>query len=109
MPEIYWPQIKAILASGVRCMANRTVSTDEGVFLVDLTDYQTVRRLHAVIGVALNAWERDANGQWKRDANGRAVPTKGHPMPPGEPLPVEKVNTFLTWVEDGMPEGPVMA
>jgi hypothetical protein len=71
----------------------------------DLTDYQTVKRLHGVIGAAINAWVRDANGQWKTPYKA----TKGHPMPPGEPLAVEDVDAFLTWVDDGMPEGPAVA
>jgi hypothetical protein len=109
MPNIYWPQIQGILAPGVRCMANRTVATDEGVFLVDLTDYETVKRLHKVIAAAINGWARDDHGQWRIGHDGKPVPTKGHPMPPGRPLSVENVNTFLIWVDDGMPEGPAIA
>jgi hypothetical protein len=105
MPDIYWPQIKAILAPGLGCMANITVATDEGVFPADLGDYQTVKRLHKVIAAAINAWARDANGQWKGPP---FEPTKDHPMPPGGPLPVKNVDTFLTWVNDGMPEAPAM-
>jgi hypothetical protein len=104
MPDIYWSQIKAILVPGLGCMAGRTIATDEGVFEIDLGNYQSVKRLHKVIAVALNAWERDANGKWK-------VPhrrTKDRAMPPSSPLPVEQVNTFLSWVNDGMPEGPAM-
>jgi hypothetical protein len=109
MPNIYWPQIKTILAPGLACMKRRTVGTEEGVFRVELDDYQTVKRLHKVIAAALNAWERGANGQWKRDANGQAQPTKDAAMPPGEPLPVENIDAFLTWINDGMPEGPAVA
>jgi hypothetical protein len=42
-------------------------------------DYQTVRRLHAVIAAALIAWERDAAGQWVQPPKS----TKVDPMPPG--------------------------
>jgi hypothetical protein len=104
MPNIFWPEIKTILVPGLGCMRNVTVATDEGVFEVKLDELATVRRLHAVIAAAINAWERDGTGQW-------TVPpqrTKDHPMPPGGPLPVANVDKFLTWVDDGMPEGPTM-
>jgi hypothetical protein len=105
MPNIFWPEIKTILEPGLRCMKNVTVSTTEGVFEVDLDDLTTVRRLHAVIAAAINAWERDDTGQFKDPP----VRTKDHPMPPGGPLPAENVDKFLTWVQDGMPEGPAIA
>jgi len=104
MPDIYWNHIKAILTPGRGCMANITIATDEGVFAAKLDDYQTVKRLHKVIAAALNGWSRQADGAWK-------VPfekTRDRPMPPGQPLPVEQVDTFLSWVDDGMPEGPTM-
>ena len=104
MPNIFWPEIKTILEPGLRCMKNVAVSTTEGVFEVDLGDLTTVRRLHAVIAAAINAWERDDAGQFKDPP----VRTKDHPMPPGGPLPVENVDKFLAWVKDGMPEGPAM-
>jgi hypothetical protein len=109
MANVFWDDIRDILSPGVDCMANIVVSTPEGVFPVDLTDYQSVKRLHEVIGTALNAWERDAHGKWKRDANGRAIKTKAHAMPPGGPLPVGNVDTLLAWIKDGMPETPPVA
>ena len=104
MPDIYWNQIKAILVPGLGCMAGRTIATDEGVFEIDLSDYQSVKRLHTVIAAALDGWERDSNGQWKVPHQKR----KDRAMPPGNPLPVEHVDAFLTWVQDGMPENPTM-
>ena len=104
MADIFWPEIKTILTPGLTCMKNVQVSTNEGVFLVKLDDLATVRRLHAVIAAALNAWERDNTGQWTSPPQ----PTKDHPMPPGGPLAVEDVDKFLAWVADGMPEGPTM-
>jgi hypothetical protein len=104
MPDVYWKHIKAILAPGRGCMANITIATDEGVFVADLGDYQSVKRLHKVIAAALNGWARQANGQWKVPFE----PLKDHPMPPSRPLPVKRVDTFLTWVDDGMPEAPTM-
>jgi len=104
MPDIYWDQIKTILVPGLGCMGGRTIATDEGVFEIDLSDYQSVKRLHDVIGAALDGWERQENGQWK-DPPKKA---KDRAMPPGNPLPVEDVDAFLTWVQDGMPEKPTM-
>jgi hypothetical protein len=104
MPDIYWNQIKDILIPGLGCMAGRTIATDDGVFDIDLSDYQSVKRLHEVIAAALNGWMRDANGAW-------TVPyqkKKDRAMPPSGPLAVENVDAFLTWVEDGMPEKRTM-
>jgi hypothetical protein len=112
MANIYWPQIKTILEPGLACMKRRTVGTDEGTFRVELDDYATVKRLHKIIAAALNAWERDANGQWKRDGDGQAIQTEDNamrPLPAGGPLPVEDVDAFLTWIDDGMLEGPPVA
>jgi hypothetical protein len=104
MPDIYWNQIRDILAPGRGCMANVTIATDEGVFRADLSNYQTVKRLHKVIAAALNGWVREPNGQWKKPFE----PAKDRPMPPRGPLPVEHVDSFLAWVKDGMPEAPTM-
>jgi hypothetical protein len=104
MPDIYWDQIKTILVPGLGCMGGRTIATDEGVFEIDLSDYQSVKRLHDVIAAALDGWERDAYGQWKVPHQKR----KDRAMPPGGPLPVGDVDAFLTWVENGMPEKPTM-
>ena len=104
MPDIYWDQIKAILVPGLGCMSGRTIATDDGVFAIDLSDYQSVKQLHEVIAAALDGWERDANGKWTDPP----VKRKDRAMPPGGPLPVENVDAFLTWVQDGMPETPTM-
>lgn len=107
MAGIYWHEIKDILAPGVTCMTQQEVSTDEGVFVVHLDDYERVKRLHAVIKAALNAWERDETGKkWKTNSEGHHIPTKAWPMPPGGPLPIENVDKFIAWVEDGMAERP---
>jgi hypothetical protein len=104
MPDIYWNQIKTILTPGLGCMSGRTIATDDGVFEIDLSDYQSVQRLHEVIAAALNGWERQENGQWTDPPK----QTKDRAMPPGNPLRVEDVDAFLTWVQDGMPEKPTM-
>ncbi len=109
MAGIYWEDIKGILSLGVGCMSERTVSTDKGVFEVKLDDYESVKRLHAVIMAALNAWERDGN-DWKEevveDGKKKYFPTKVHHMPPSVPLPIADVDKFITWVADGTPENP---
>lgn len=105
MAGIYWPEIRQILKPGLGCMANVVVTTEEGAFEVRLDDYETVKRLHRVIAGALNAYERDETGQWKAPPQA----TKRHAMPPGGPLPVEQVDKFLQWIEDGLPEGPATA
>lgn len=104
MPNIYWDQIKTILVPGLGCMGGRTIATDEGVFEIDLSDYQSVKRLHDVIAAVLDGWERDATGQWKVPYQKR----KDRAMPPYGPLRVEDVDAFLTCVQDGMPENPTM-
>ncbi len=107
MADIYWDEIRGVLENGVNCMTQQVVSTDEGVFEVHLDDYENVKRLHAVIMAALNAWERDDTGaEWKLNSGGGHIHTKEHPMPPGGPLPIENVDKFIAWVEDGMPEEP---
>jgi hypothetical protein len=106
----YWEDIEAILAPGLGCMENIQIATDEGVFEVRLDDYDTVTRLHEVIAAAINAWERDPTGsQWAFDPRGHPIQTKAHSMPPGFPLPIENVDTFLQWVADGMPRAPAVA
>ena len=105
MPNIYWNQIKTILEPGLGCMENFTIATDEGVFTANLDYYETVKRLHKVIAAALNGWARQADGQWKMPIE----QTKPNAMPPGNPLPVEDVDKFLTWVTDGMPESAAVA
>ena len=105
MANIYWSDIASILSGGVTCMSEVTVSTDTGVYVVQLDDYDTVRELHRVIGAAINAWERTESGDaWQTDDNGNPISTKAHPMPPSGPLPIEDVNMFLAWVADGMPK-----
>ena len=82
MAGIYWDDIKGIFPSqDVTCMTQQVVSTDEGVFEVHLDDYENVKRLHAVIMAALNAWERDDTGaEWKLNSGGGHIHTKEHPM-----------------------------
>lgn len=82
--------IRPIFAPYVRCMSNVAVSTDQGVFTVDLSDYQRVKELHDYILTAIRGWDP-------------ATPS-GHPMPPGGPLPADSINKFAQWIDDGMPE-----
>jgi hypothetical protein len=82
--------IRPIFTRFVGCMANITIATDQGVFEVDLDDYERVKLLHAFILTAIRGWDP-------------ATPT-AHRMPPGGPLPADKINTFAQWIDDGMPE-----
>ena len=104
MAKIYWADIRTILAPGVNCMKNVVIATDEGSFQADLSDYESVKRLHAVIAEALNAWERESDGSWKVPVEA----TKAHPMPPSRPRPFENVDKFLAWIKAGMPESAPM-
>jgi hypothetical protein len=76
MPGIYWNQIKTILTPGLGCMSGRTIATDDGVFEIDLSDYQSVKRLHEVIAAALNGWERQ--NKWPMDRPAQANERPGH-------------------------------
>jgi hypothetical protein len=82
--------IRPMFAPFARCMANINIATDEGVFTVDLGDYERVKLLHAFILIAIRGHDP-------------ATPS-GHPMPPGGPLPPEKIQLFAQWIDEGMAE-----
>src|ERR1700728_2410929 len=83
--------IAPIFEPYVDCMKNIDIATDQGVFTVDLGDYERVKRLHAFILTAIRGYDP-------------ATPT-GHPMPPGgTPLAADDIKTFAQWIDDGMPE-----
>ena len=87
--------IAPIFAPYVGCMSNITISTDQGVFEVDLDDYERVKLLHAAILTAIRGWDP-------------ATPT-AHRMPPRAPLPAEQIKMFAQWIDDGMPETRAIA
>jgi hypothetical protein len=87
--------IAPIFAPFAGCMANITVGTDQGVFAVDLADYERVKLLHAFILTAIRGHDP-------------ATPS-GHPMPPGGPLPADSIRKFAQWIDDGMPETRAIA
>jgi hypothetical protein len=82
--------IRPIFAPFVRCMANINIATEEGVFTVDLGDFERVKLLHEFILTAIRGHDP-------------ATPSS-HPMPPGQPLAPEKIKLFAQWIDDGMPE-----
>jgi len=91
MPGIGFNEdIGPIFAPFAPCMINVNISTDQGVFPVDLQDYERVKLLHAEILTAIRGWDP-------------ATPS-GNRMPPGGPLPSASINMFAQWIDDGMPE-----
>ena len=91
MPNIGFNEdIKPIFAPYVRCMKNIDISTDQGIFTVELDNYERVKLLHEQILIAIRGHDP-------------ATPS-GHPMPPGGPLPAASIQKFAQWIDDGMPE-----
>src|SRR5689334_10326758 len=91
MPGIGFNEdILPIFSPFAPCMENITIATDQGVFEVDLEDYERVKLLHAFILTAIRGWDP-------------ATPT-AHRMPPRAPLPAASIQKFAQWVDDGMPE-----
>src|SRR5215813_2847277 len=88
--------IAPIFAPFAACMSNITIATDQGVFEVDLEDYERVKLLHAPILIAIRGWDP-------------ATPS-AHRMPPrGGPLPADQIKMFAQWIDDGMPETRAVA
>jgi len=87
--------IKPIFAPFAGCMANITVGTSEGVFQVDLLDYDRVKLLHEHILTAIRGHD--------------PATATAHPMPPRGPLPDEHIQTFAQWIHDGMPRSRLVA
>lgn len=78
--------------SYLKCMRHQTVSTEEGAFPCDLSDYETVKALSGKI-----LWTiRDA---WKdgKEASFQAMP-KGKSQ-----LTATDIKTFADWIDQGMP------
>ncbi len=82
--------IKPMFANYVGCMRQVVLSDDNGVIPLDLSSYSAVTRFHERIWVAINGYK-----------TGFEAP---HPMPPGGPLPDDKIDMFKTWIDGGMPE-----
>jgi hypothetical protein len=87
------PDIKTIFAPYVEPMLDVGIATSEGVFSLDLSNYESVKRLHERIRIALH---------------GHFPETRtAHPMPPPpyyDPLKPEDLQAFDDWVAAGMPE-----
>lgn len=90
MPTIsFKDDIKPIFSNYVACMKNVVVTDEEGTENLDLSNYNTVKRFHHIIQVAIHGHENDS--------------TAPHRMPPGDPLPEESIRLFDRWVDEGMP------
>jgi hypothetical protein len=87
--------IRPLFAPFAGCMANINVATNQGVFTVDLADYERVKLLHVQILTALRGWD--------------PATATAHRMPPRGPLPAEKIGMFAQWIDDGMPETRLIA
>jgi hypothetical protein len=87
--------IRPIFAPFVDCMKNIDIGTPEGVFTVDLSDFETVKKLHEFILTAIRGHDP-------------ATPS-AHPMPPRGPLKPASIAKFAQWIEDGMPETRLIA
>ena len=80
--------IKPIFSNYVACMKNVVVADEEGTENLDLSNYETVKRFHHIIHVAIHGHE-----------SGSTAP---HRMPPGGPLPDESIQLFDQWIDEGM-------
>jgi hypothetical protein len=91
MPNIGFNEdIRPIFEPFADCMKNIDIGTPEGVFTVELDNFDSVRRLHAFILTAIRG----------HDPASRTA----HPMPPGSPLDDADIQKFAQWIDDGMPE-----
>ena len=91
MPNIGFNEdILPIFKPFAACMKNIDIGTDEGVFTVELDNFEIVKRLHEFILTAIRGHD--------------PTTATAHPMPPGGPLPAKAIETFAQWIDDGMPE-----
>lgn len=87
--------IKPIFANYVDTMLQVMLSDDNGTAPLNLGDYQSVKRFHHAIQVAIHGYEDDSNAP--------------HPMPPPPPdgpgpLADADIKKFDDWITIGMPE-----
>lgn len=91
MPVTFNKDIKPVLAPYRNAMIGVSIATPQGSFGLDLTNYESVKRLHDRIRIAINGYNPN-------------TPT-AHPMPPGgNPLPDEFLRTYDQWIADGLLE-----
>ena len=69
-------------------MLKHGIATPDGVFILDLIDYDSVKYFNERITIALHGYEEGRES--------------AHPMPPGGPLPDEDLKTWDDWVAGGM-------
>ena len=87
--------IQPLFEPFARCMKNITIGTEEGVFVVNLGDFETVKRLHEFILIAIRVHD--------------PATATSNPMPPDGPLEPEQIEMFAQWIKDGMPETRLIA
>ncbi|MDW3195513.1 MAG: hypothetical protein R8G66_24260 [Cytophagales bacterium] len=92
MSVYFDPDIKNIFAPYVQPMLEVSIATDDGVFSLDLGNYESVKRLNQNIKIAIEGWGYNGG------------PRTAHPMPPGGPLPDESIAMYNDWLAAGMPE-----
>jgi len=83
--------ILPIFSPYIRCMSNVQFASADGVEPGSLGDYDFVKRFHGRILARLKGVNEF----------GQSVPV----MPPGRPLPPEKIALFEQWITEGMQEG----
>lgn len=96
MPGIGFNEdIRPIFEPFADCMKNVDIGTEEGVFTVDLADYETVKKLHDHILTAIRGHD--------------PATATVNAMPPGAPLDKADIDKFAQWIDDGMPETRLVA
>jgi hypothetical protein len=96
MPNIGFNEdILPIFKPFAACMKNIDIATDQGVFTVELDNFETVKRLHEFILTAIRGHD--------------PATATAHPMPPGGALDDADIQKFAQWIDDGMPETRLIA
>lgn len=96
MSVYFDPDIKAIFAPFVQPMLQVSIATEQGVFSLDLSNYESVCRLSQRIKIAIEGYKPESKS--------------AHPMPPRKsngddnPLPDAQIDMYNQWLKDGMPE-----
>lgn len=93
MPVTFNDDIKPTLSPYRNAMIGVSIATPEGSFSLDLSNYESVKRLYDRVRIAINGYNP-------------ATPT-AHPMPPGgasRALSQEFLDKYDQWIEDGLLE-----
>ena len=78
-------------------MRHQTVGTEEGAFMCDLTDYETVKALaDKILWTIRDAWKLPRTCE-------KGVKTRAQAMPKGmDQMPQKDIDTFAEWIDQGM-------